>query len=188
MSQHTNITLEPKEHNNMELETKKTQKESTTTTKTPLFNEFLINNKLNISIGIIVIIVIVIWVISLTPTTTIDEVTILINNYEIKTTIENKTVTLTYPNTLIANEIVKLQVIVTDNQGGTYTNNNLKCNWTLMPVDSEENTLTTEACETLYIPSANNPTPMVQVQVESIEQIFKALPPISINFEITTTN
>ncbi len=86
---------------------------------------------------------------------------------------------------LRVNEAVIVKIVVTDSKGVTYAGNDLKCRWSIAPIDSENEDITTESCETMYKPSSHYLQQAIIVEIEGLERNFKSIPPITIEIEIS---
>ncbi len=85
---------------------------------------------------------------------------------------------------LIGGQSVNLNVVVVDENSTIYSGNDLKCRWSVAPIDDESQVINTEACVALYMPSRNYSRQTVAIEVEGAEQRFKSVPLISMQFEI----
>jgi serine/threonine protein kinase len=112
---------------------------------------------------------------------------ILIDGHQIEDSVTGEPINLAQSQlpTLAGGQSVKLKIVVVDENGITYTGNDLKCRWAVAPVKDESEDIKTEACEVRYTPSQSHSKQKVAVQVEGVEQQFKSVPLISMEFEIT---
>jgi outer membrane protein assembly factor BamD (BamD/ComL family) len=99
--------------------------------------------------------------------------------------IGGESVNLPQLSTLTGGESVVLKVVVIDTEGTAYTGDDvLTCKWAVAPIDSESESIKTESCEALYIPSQKYSSQNVAVEVEGKETQFNPVPPIAMEFEI----
>lgn len=116
----------------------------------------------------------------------IDEFKIFLDGYQIAgDSITAGPIALTQLPTLTGGEPVRLEVVMMDvDRMKTYKGYDIKCKWIVTPIYDEIEDIKTEACETLYIPSQNVSRQKLIVEVEGVEQRFRPIPRISMEFEI----
>lgn len=89
---------------------------------------------------------------------------------------------------LVNGETVQLKVLVIDEGNDIYAGNDLKCRWAVAPVKNEsenKSMLMSQSCDIPYTPSQARSRQKVSVLIEGIEQQFKPVPLISMEFIIT---
>jgi serine/threonine protein kinase len=120
-------------------------------------------------------------------TPTIEKVKIFLDGNQIaEPSIESdQPISLNELPTLTGGRSVNLKVIAIDRNSTIYSGNDLKCRWSVAPIDDESQVINTEACVAHYTPSRNYSRQTVAVEVQAAEQQFKPIPLISMEFEIT---
>ncbi len=116
----------------------------------------------------------------------IDKVKVFMDGEQVaESRVGNEPINLTELPTLTGGKRVELKVVVIDDDEKMYAPDDLKCSWSVAPIDNESEMIKTQACKGVpYTPSQSHPRQWVSVLVEDIEQQFKSVPLISIEFEI----